>query len=60
VSHAASPWTTYFNQSASINTQWQQFTLTFTAPASDSNAVVIFNLGNASGTVWIDNVALSS
>jgi hypothetical protein len=60
VSHAASPWTTYFNQSVSINTQWQQFTLTFTAPASDSNAVVIFNLGNASGTVWIDNVALSS
>jgi hypothetical protein len=60
VSHAVSPWTNYLNQSVTLSTSWQQFTLTFTAPTSDSRAEVIFNLGNATGTVWIDNIDLSS
>jgi carbohydrate binding protein with CBM4/9 domain/parallel beta helix pectate lyase-like protein len=60
VLHAISPWTNYFSRSTNLTTSWQQFTFTFVAPASDSDAAVLFNLGAATGIVWIDNVELSS
>ncbi len=56
--HGASPWTSYFSQSVSLTTSWQQYTLTFTAPKTDTNSMLVFNMANAAGYVWIDNVSL--
>ena len=58
VAHGASPWSSYFSRSVNITESWQQYTLTFTAPQTDSNGMLIFNLANATGYVWIDNVSL--
>jgi hypothetical protein len=58
VDHGASPWSSYFSRSVNITQSWQQYTLTFTAPQTDSNGMLIFNLANATGYVWIDNVSL--
>jgi hypothetical protein len=58
IRHGASPWTPYFSQSVTLTTSWQQYTLAFTAPQTDANGLLDFNLANATGYVWIDNVSL--
>lgn len=58
VRHGAFPWTLYFSQSVTLTTSWQQYTLAFTAPQTDANGLLDFNLANATGYVWIDNVSL--
>jgi hypothetical protein len=58
VLQGASPWTSYFSQSISLTTSWQKFTFSFTSPQTDSNAMLLFNLANATGYVWIDAVSL--
>ncbi len=58
VLHGASPWNSYFSQSVYLTTSWQKYTLSFTAPQTDSNAMLIFNLANATGYAWFDAVSL--
>jgi uncharacterized protein YjdB len=53
-----SPWTSYFYQILNITTSAQNFTYSFTASATTPLARVVFNLGLATGTVWLDNVQL--
>jgi hypothetical protein len=56
--HGAYPWISYFSQVLTLATAWHQYTLTFTAPQTDTNGQLLFNMGNATGQIWIDNVSL--
>ncbi len=55
-----SPYPVYSENSSNITTSWQQYSYTFTAPVSNSDVFVGFNLASATGTVWIDNVSYST
>lgn len=53
------PWTGYFGSVVALSSSSQQYTYNFTmSDATDSNARVAFNLGAASGDVFIDDVVL--
>ncbi|MDF1694810.1 MAG: Ig-like domain-containing protein [Saprospiraceae bacterium] len=52
------PFTTYFVQDVSIANFNGQYVFEFTADATDNNVDLTFNLGQTTGTVWIDNVQL--
>jgi hypothetical protein len=43
-----------------LSTGWQQYTVSFVAPATESPLKLQLNLGQAPSTVWIDNVSLTS
>ena len=53
-------WDNYgLSQAVWITTNWQQYTVTFTATATASDARLQFFLGANTGTVWLDDVHLS-
>jgi glucose/arabinose dehydrogenase len=56
----SSPYTLYWATANSLTTEWQQFTYTFTAPATDSNAFIGFNMASNIGSVWVDAVSVST
>jgi hypothetical protein len=56
--HGAFPPTSYFSQYVTLTTAWQQYTLRFTAPQTDTHGTLLFNMAHATGVVWIDNVSL--
>ena len=52
-----SPWNTYFTQTVNLTTTSAEYGVyTFTAPATDSNVGILFNLGASSANVYIDDV----
>jgi hypothetical protein len=52
-----SPFTLYVDQGANLTTSWQSYSYTYTA--STTGAVFLgFNVGNYTGTVWIDKVSM--
>jgi len=52
-------WRNYgLDQQLAISTEWRQYTVSFTANATVSDARLQFFLGAANGTVWLDEVAL--
>jgi prepilin-type N-terminal cleavage/methylation domain-containing protein len=53
-----SPWTSYYNHTYNLTTTWTKYTAAFTAPATDNNTVLVFNVGSITGTVWIDTVSI--
>jgi hypothetical protein len=53
-----SPFTTYFSQTYNITPTWTQYVATFVQSKTDTNTLFDFNFANATGTVWIDNVAM--
>jgi len=55
---AASPFPTYFKRSPAVTTSWQQYTLLYTATASNQNTQLNFDLARATGQVWLDDVTL--
>ena len=59
VQGAATPYTVYGCVEAPLTTNWQKFTTSVYMSATDSNAAVEFNLAEATGPVWLDNVSLS-
>ncbi len=59
VQGAATPYTVYSCVEAPLTTNWQKFTTSVYLSATDSNAAVEFNLAEATGPVWLDNVSLS-
>jgi len=56
VQKAASPYSERFRQNVKIGTRWQRYSYRFTASRSESNAMLALNLGQATGTVWLDKV----
>lgn len=54
------PYTVYLNGSATVTTSWQQYTATYQATASDPNIFLGFNLAQNTGSVWLDNLSLTS
>lgn len=54
----AEPWTEYFVQDFSIGTDWQHYTYTFVVPTSVADAEFNFNLGQARGYIWLDDVVM--
>ncbi len=58
VQDADEPYTLYTRKTPSLNTNWQQFTYTFQATETKSNALVGFQVATATGTVWVDDVQL--
>ncbi len=55
-----SPYTVYTSQTYTLSTTWQQYTLTYPATTTDANTMLAFNVGAASGQVWLDNIVLST
>lgn len=53
-----SPYTTYVQQTFSITPTWTLYGTTFTQSATDNNTIFDFNVANATGNVWIDNVSM--
>jgi hypothetical protein len=54
-----SPSTLYLHNTMSLTTSWQHITAIFTPTTSNSNVFIGFNLGQTTGTVWLDNVSVS-
>lgn len=53
------PYTSYCSSDILVNTSWQQFSFTFTAPETRTNDVqFVFQLGNATGDFWVDEASL--
>ncbi|MBL8166294.1 MAG: carbohydrate binding domain-containing protein, partial [Anaerolineae bacterium] len=54
------PWTNYgLYQVISIDGEWREYRLTFTANANTNNSRLQFMLGAQPGTVWLDDVRLT-
>lgn len=60
VQMGSSPYTEYARRSFSLTTGWQQFSFSYTQPASDLKAMLSFNLAQTTGQVWIDQAFLSA
>ena len=54
----AGPWRGYGSGRFEVTTEWKLYQFTFTAPEDDDNVRLSFHLGEAVGTVWIDDVIL--
>jgi Carbohydrate binding domain/Thrombospondin type 3 repeat len=52
------PYPTMVAHDEQLTTQWQQFALTYTATTDVADAFVGFNLAQATGDVWIDDVTI--
>ena len=50
----------YLTRIATASSAWARHSLTFTAPASDDDAVLEVDLGRSTATVWIDAVSFRS
>jgi Carbohydrate binding domain len=55
----SAPYPVYIEKTFSVTTAWQTYTLTFTPTTTDAKTLFNFNLGIATGSVWIDDVTLS-
>jgi Carbohydrate binding domain/Hypothetical glycosyl hydrolase family 15 len=55
VQQDAAPWTGFTSQTFGLTGSWQQYSASFTAPATISPVRIQFNLAQAAGTIWIDN-----
>jgi hypothetical protein len=55
-----SPWTTYFSKSVSIGTGWQQYSVTYTPSQNQTPVMLVFNLAQAAGNLWLDNISVST
>jgi len=55
-----SPWSKLFARTVTLSTDWHEYSMTFTTPASESNAMLSFNFAAAVGQVWVDAVSLSA
>jgi beta-glucanase (GH16 family) len=53
-----SPYPEYTKQTANLTTSWARYSYSFTASTNTSAAMLNFNLADASGNVWIDDVAM--
>lgn len=50
----------YYQNTVALTTNWQYFTVTYTDRASsDPNAFLGFNLAQATGSIWIDDMSLT-
>jgi len=57
----ADPWKTYFEiDPVVLSSTWKKYELPVTANTTDSVAEFYFGLGQATGTVWIDDVRLQA
>ncbi|HSW89151.1 MAG TPA: carbohydrate binding domain-containing protein [Candidatus Saccharimonadales bacterium] len=54
------PWTEYLSQSVNITTAWKQYSYTYTPSQTKTPVMLVFNLAQASGNVWIDNVSVTA
>lgn len=54
-----SPYKLYAYANFNLTTSWQEYTYTFTAPVTQNDNFLGFNLAQTTGTVWIDNVSYS-
>lgn len=52
----ASPWTSYFYQAFTLGTGYVLYSYDFVATTTVSNVTLLFNLAQATGTIYIDNV----
>ena len=55
----ASPYPIYLNQTFSIGTTWQQYSITFTPTVTDAKSLFALNVASATGSVWLDDFVLS-
>jgi mannan endo-1,4-beta-mannosidase len=53
-----SPHREYNKRTQTISTAWTKYTFTYTSTVNDSDASLVFNLAQASGQVWLDNVSV--
>ncbi len=53
-----SPWTVYTKQQITLTSNWLQHSCTFTAPTTDQNAMLVYNLGKYAGQVWLDDISI--
>jgi len=53
-----SPYTEYFHKTPYLSSAWTVFSYTFKATASLNSAMLNFNLADAAGSVWLDQVVL--
>ncbi|HEX9013178.1 MAG TPA: carbohydrate binding domain-containing protein, partial [Anaerolineaceae bacterium] len=58
VQEQGSPYTEYAHQTATLSTSWQKYATSFTAPVTTASAMLNFNLADAPGTLWLDEVSL--
>jgi hypothetical protein len=59
-SRAAPPWDSYgLYRTLLITADWQQYRVTFEAPATARDARIQFLLGASAGSVWLDDVNLT-
>ena len=56
---AAAPYTVHFSATAALTTAWQQFTFAYYAPAGDPGTLLHLDAGVLTGTIWIDDVAVT-
>jgi len=57
----SAPWKTYFSvEDVSIGTTWNRYELSVVSSATDRRAQFIFGLGQAEGTVFIDDARLQA
>jgi CSLREA domain-containing protein len=55
---SVSPFTSYATATVDLTTGWQQFAVRYTSTINDPDAFTGFNLAQADGTVWIDQIRL--
>jgi hypothetical protein len=54
----ASPYSIYGERLLNLTTSWQTFTFSFQGPGAPTASSLRFNVGGATGSVWLDNVSL--
>jgi len=60
VQQTNSPYVVYSVNNYMLTTSWQPYSFTFTPTITQSNVSLEFNLAQATGQVWIDNVSYST
>jgi endo-1,3-1,4-beta-glycanase ExoK len=58
IQRGAGPWTKYLVQKFSLTTMWTKYSYSFTPTVDVTSAEFNFNLAQATGSVWIDNVSV--
>lgn len=59
-SQGVAPWQNYgLSREIAITTQWREYTTTFQANTTASDARIQFFLGAQTGTVWLDEISLT-
>ena len=57
---AIDPFAIYFDRTAHLTATWQKYSFTLKPSGSDPKANLVFNLANAPGQIWNDNVTLAA